>query len=660
MTDRPLPARDWPHLLRGPILVLGAGGFVGANLFHRLIGARADVYAVVRSLPAWRLAAVAQDHMLEVDLNNFGEIKKLIDTIKPATIFWCAGYGAYSFETDQDLIYRTNFTALVRLVDLLRERPFSALIHAGTSSEYGLNCAAPTEDTPFLPNSPYAVSKAAASQFIVYAGKILGLPVANLRLYSIYGGLEDSSRLIPNLVLQGLNGKYPPFVDPTISRDFVYIDDACDAFMMAAARLTPELYGESFNIGTGQKTTIQELAAVAKDVFGIATEPSFGSMPKRGWDLSDWYANPSKAEKLLGWKAVTPLAEGLRKTADWIKSLGQTSLEQLTKRSHTPARRSVTAIIACYKDEQAIPIMYERLVATFKKIGADYEIIFVNDGSPDDCAGAILKLTQQNPRVLGITHSRNFGSQMAFRSGMEMASKDSCVLLDGDLQDPPELIEQFYDKWQEGFDVVYGRRVRRDMTALWGFLYKAFYRVFAAFSYITIPRDAGDFSLMDKRVVAWLLRCPERDLFMRGLRAYVGFRQTGVDYFRPKRMFGDSTNNFLKNIAWAKRAIFSFSNAPLNMLTSCGFVLLALSVLLGVVFVGIRLLAPDLVPRGFTTVMLLILFFGAINLFAVGIVGEYVAKIMEEVKRRPRLIRAALIHKGEVREILPDESRGGS
>jgi dolichol-phosphate mannosyltransferase len=243
---------------------------------------------------------------------------------------------------------------------------------------------------------------------------------------------------------------------------------------------------------------------------------------------------------------------------------------------------------------------------------------------------------------------------MAFRSGMEMATKDACVLLDGDLQDPPELIEQFYAQWQAGNDVVYGRRVKRDMPLLWGLLYKGFYRVFAAFSYVHIPHDAGDFSLMDKRVVGWLLTCPERDLFVRGLRAYVGFTQVGVDYVRPKRMFGTSTNNLLKNIGWAKRGIFSFSNTPLNMLTAGGLALLGLSGVLGIAAVLIRLFAPGMVERGLTTVLLSILFFGAINLFAIGLVGEYVAKIMEEVKGRPRLIRAALIKEGQTTQLLPE------
>ena len=182
----------------------------------------------------------------------------------------------------------------------------------------------------------------------------------------------------------------------------------------------------------------------------------------------------------------------------------------------------------------------------------------------------------------------------------------------------------------------------------WGLLYKAFYRVFAAFSYVTIPLDAGDFSLIDRKVVRWLLTCPERDLFMRGLRAYVGFRQTGVDYVRPERMFGRTTNTLSKNIDWAKKGIFSFSNVPLTLLTTTGLSLLGLSLASAVVVAILRLVWPDIAPRGITTLLIVILMFGSLNLFGIGLIGEYIGKIMIEVKGRPRLIRSALIRHGVV------------
>ena len=647
---------DWVRALRGPIVVLGAGGFVGANLLRRLLKHREDVFGVVRSLPTWRLDGIDRRHILEADLIDLAAARNLVTNVRPRTIFNCVAYGAYSFETDFDLIYRTNFSALVQLVELLAETDFTAFIHAGSSSEYGTKSAGPLEEGSLQPNSHYSVSKAAASNYIAYAGKVRRLPIVNLRLYSVYGPLEDTSRLIPNLVAKGLNGSFPPLVDPNTSRDFIYIDDVCDAFAQAAARLTPDIYGEALNIGTGRGTTIRQLAKIAADVFAIGEEPIFGSMAGRSWDLPDWYAAPGKAERLLNWTAKTDLATGLKLTSEWVRSLEGLDAGAMTKRSANPRRRSISAIIACYKDEPAIPVMYQRLTDTFKKLDVNYEIIFVNDGSPDNSAARILEISATDPHVLGITHSRNFGSQMAFRSGMEMSVMQASVLLDGDLQDPPELIEQFYHRWIDGYDVVYGRRIKRDMPFVWSVLYKAFYRIFAMLSYVEIPHDAGDFSLIDRRVVSWLLRCPERDLFLRGLRAYIGFRQTGVDYVRPKRAFGESTNNLLKNLEWAKRGIFSFSNAPLKLLSAGGTVLLCLSIVLGLIVTVLRIWVPNIAPRGATTLLLASLFFGAVNLFAIGLVGEYIARIMEEVKARPRLIRAGLIRNGETSQLLPDEA----
>ena len=642
--------------LRGPIIVLGGGGFVGANLFLELQSQRNDVFAVVRHNPVWRLSKVVMDRILEVDITDFSAAKNLIDTVKPQTVFDCVSYGGYSFENDVRLIHRTNYTALVDFIELLAQKNFTAYIHSGSSSEYGLNCTAPDENAQLQPNGHYAVSKAAMAQYIHYCGIVRGLPIINLRLYSAYGPLEDTSRLMPNLISHALQGLFPPFVNPDTSRDFVYITDICTAFIQAAARLHSDMYGHSYNIGTGISTTIKDLAYTAKTLFKIAGEPQFGSMPPRKWDLVNWFANPAKAKNDFGWSAQISLTNGMELMKPWVDSLSPGSFAEYTKIKTSKRKRTVSAIIACYKDSQAIPIMHQRLTNVFKEIGCDYEIIFVNDCSPDDSLEVIKDISSRDPHVLGISHSRNFGSQMAFRSGMELSTKDAVVLLDGDLQDPPELILDFYKEWERGYEVVYGRRIKRDMPILWNLLYKAFYRIFAKFSYIVIPHDAGDFSLMDRKIVGWLLACPERDLFLRGLRAYAGFHQTGVNYVRPERMFGRSTNNIVKNIGWAKKAFFSYTTTPLHILTAFGFALLSLSALLSAVAAVIRIYFPHYVQKGDTTILLTILFFGSINLLAIGVLGEYIGKIIEEVKGRPRLIRSNLIRNGEVAELLPDGS----
>jgi len=644
--------------LRGPILVTGASGFVGANLFKMIAREREDVLAIVQREKGWRLAEVPDEKVIAVDLNNFAAIKHLVATSEPQTVFHCAAYGAYSFEQDSDLILQTNFLSAVKLVEELRRNRISAFVHAGSSSEYGTNCSGPSEEAKCIPNSPYSVSKVSINSYLEYAGKQSGFPAINLRLYSVYGPLEDTSRLIPTLVKRASEGTLPPLVEPRTSRDFVYIDDVCDAFILAAAKMNPGLYGESLNIGSGTKTTIADLVQVTREIFEVDEVPEYNTMTARQWDLADWYADPSKAADVIGWTASTPLSEGLLLTGDWISGLSDEQLSRSTKIGMNERPRSVSAIIACYRDAEAIPIMHDRLTAVFRRLGIDYEIIFVNDGSPDDSAEVIRSISERDQRVLGISHSRNFGSQMAFRSGMELSTKDSVVLLDGDLQDPPEVIEEFYAKMNEGFDIVYGRRVKREMPWFRGLFYKAFYRLFAQVSYVTIPLDAGDFSLMDRRVVLWLLNSPERDLFLRGLRAYVGFKQTGVDYNRPERMFGRSTNSIIKNLDWAKKAIFSFSNSPMTMLTNSGIILLVVSVFAAMVVASLRVFLPDIAPRGATTLLIAILFFGSINLFGIGLVGEYVAKVLVEVKRRPRLIRAAVIKDGALNELLPDGKAG--
>ena len=415
--------------------------------------------------------------------------------------------------------------------------------------------------------------------------------------------------------------------------------------------INPELYGESFNIGTGNKTTIKDLALTIKKIYKIKKTPIFSNMSKRSWDLNEWYSDSKKAEKILGWKSKTSLADGLNLTFDWLSTLTKKDFISITKKNSSNTKRSISAIIACYKDEMAIPIMYQRLTNTFKEIKIDYEIIFVCDGSPHNDIDVVKKISKNDTRVIGINHSRNFGSQMAFRSGMELSTKQAVVLLDGDLQDPPELIKDFVKKWLEGNDVVYGTRVKREMPFYWGFMYKAFYRILSLLSFIKIPVDAGDFSLLDKRVVSWILKCPERDLFMRGIRAFVGFKQVGVDYVRPARMFGNSTNSLFDLIGWAKMGILSFTNIPLNLMTIMGFATLIISIILILLFILLKIFFPDIAPKGATTIMLLILSFGSINLFAISLVGEYIGKIILEVKQRPRVIRSEIIRSGVTTEL---------
>ena len=643
--------------IQGPILVLGASGFVGANLLRRLLRCRDDVYGTATRLPAWRIEDLARQAVVVTDLLIDSNLDSVLTHLKPRTIFDCVAYGAYSFETDASLIYKTNFDFVARLLGRLEARNISCYVHAGSSSEYGDNCDAPPENASLAPNSHYAVSKIAAANLIHFLGKKRKLPCASLRLYSVYGPLEDPSRLMPTIVRCALDGHYPELVNPEISRDFVYVDDVVEAFIVLALGLTENDYGESFNVGTGRRTTIGDLVGVVQEMFEIEQAPSY-SMTRREWDVTNWYANVQKIHNRFGWEARTGLRQGLALTAGWYQQLpDKERYWRSSKKFGLDTRHSVSAIIACYKDEQAIPVMYQRLKDTFTKLNVDYEIVFVNDCSPDNSEEVIRAISRNDRRVLGISHSRNFGSQAAFRSGMELASKNACVLLDGDLQDPPELIEQFVAKWRDGYDVVYGKRIKRAAPLFMQIAYKLFYRLFDYFSYVPIPHDAGDCSLLDRRVVVAVLEFPERDLFLRGVRAYAGFRQAGVDYVRPERMFGTTTNSFWKNIGWAKKGILSFSYVPLTLLSISGILMFFISLALMAGQIVAKLFFPNLAPKGVATILLSVLFFGSVNLLAVGIVGEYLAKIFEEVKQRPHFIRRSVIRDGEVRFTSANQER---
>jgi nucleoside-diphosphate-sugar epimerase/glycosyltransferase involved in cell wall biosynthesis len=632
--------REEVRKLPGPIWVVGASGFVGAKLFFSLARIRSDVFAVSDLIESsWRLLHSSFRNRIACDITRMWDVNAAIRKNRPRTIFNLAAYGAYERQSAVAQIHTVNYIGTLNLITALRDTGCDAFVQAGTSSEYGLNCAGPTESAPLEPNSNYAVSKVATSYLIRYYGRVESFPCTHLRIYSVYGPWEERDRLVPRLISFGLQGRYPPLVDPHISRDFIYVDDCTIAFVRAALTTCRSAPGEVLNIATGLRTSLGEIAQRVRALFDIPEEPEFGSMPNRRWDLSNWFGDPRLAHEKLGWIHRHSLDQGLLLTAEWERLASSQIRFGIMPRK--PERLS--AIIACYGDDQAIPIMHERLTQIFARLGVEYEIVFVNDCSPANDEAVILQLCEQDSHVIGVSHSRNFGSQSAFLSGMEIATGDAVILLDGDLQDPPAMIEDFYRRWKEGYEVVYGIRIKRQASWYMQMLYKAFYRVFKHLSEVEIPVDAGDFSLIDRRAVEHLLRFRERDLFVRGLRAWIGFRQVGVPYERPERMFGRSTNNFVKNIWWAKKGIFSFSLKPLYYIQAFGLAIFAVSIALALFYLFYYLSHPLARVPGITTIILLVLGLSGVQLLSLSILGDYIGKVLEEAKARPRFIRSKII-----------------
>ncbi len=298
----------------------------------------------------------------------------------------------------------------------------------------------------------------------------------------------------------------------------------------------------------------------------------------------------------------------------------------------------ISAVIPCYREAESIPVMHRRLVAVFEALGVDYEIIFVDSGSPDNTPQVLAGLAAADRRVTVVHHTRAFGSQSAYSSGMRLASGDAVVLLDGDLQDPPELIPQLVARWREGYEVVYGERIAREGPALMNAARKLFYRLFQRMSYVKMPLDAGDFSLLDRRAVDSINALPETHRFVRGLRAFVGYRQVGVPYERPERLFGRSSNNLLGNFGWARQAILSFSYKPLDLIGWLALVITVFSLLAALVEIGVALIAPGASPKGFATIIVAILFVGGVQLACLSVIGSYMSHMYEEIKARPPYI----------------------
>ncbi len=298
--------------------------------------------------------------------------------------------------------------------------------------------------------------------------------------------------------------------------------------------------------------------------------------------------------------------------------------------------RSIAIIIACYNDAGSVLEMLKRIHAVMKDVTPNYSIVYVNDASPDGAENVLAEQFQKDPKLTVITHARNFGSQNVFTSGMANSSSDAVVLMDGDLQDPPEMIPQFVAKWIEGYDVVYGVRERRKSSIFLQAAYKIFYRLYRQLSYVDVPLDAGDFSIIDRRVADILVQMPERDRFLRGLRAWVGFKQIGVPYVRQARFSGETTNSMRDNIRWAKKGIFSLSFKPLEWISyvAASMVLVSAAAIVFYIYYYFSHGAPS----GFMTILVVTLFLGGVQLLCFSVIAEYLGRIFEEVKQRPRFI----------------------
>ncbi len=299
--------------------------------------------------------------------------------------------------------------------------------------------------------------------------------------------------------------------------------------------------------------------------------------------------------------------------------------------------KRISLIFPVYNEEQALPILYERVRQLIDHLEYDVEVILINDGSQDKSLDLMKQFHKEDPRFKIIDFSRNFGHQVAITAGIDFATGDAVILMDADLQDPPELIPQFLSKWNEGYQVVYGVRKTRKEHILKRLSYSMFYRILQYISDIPIPLDAGDFCLMDRVVIDTLKSMQERNRFVRGLRSWTGFHQVGFEYDREKRHSGEIKYTLPKLMKLALDGIFSFSYFPLQLASYAGFMISVVS-FLGILIYLYKKLFVGGEPQGFPTLVILILFMGGIQLIFLGVIGEYIGRIYDEVKKRPSYV----------------------
>jgi dolichol-phosphate mannosyltransferase len=295
----------------------------------------------------------------------------------------------------------------------------------------------------------------------------------------------------------------------------------------------------------------------------------------------------------------------------------------------------LSVVIPVYNEQATVDELRRRLGEVLDRVEPDYEVLLVNDGSRDGTAEALRRIAEAGSRWRAIHFSRNFGHQAAVAAGLRFATGRAVVVMDADLQDPPELLEQMLARWRDGFEVVYAQRVSREREGpVKRGLAWLYYRILRAVSPVDIPTDTGDFCLMDRKVVDQLIALPERNRYIRGLRAWVGFRQTSVQFERAPRFAGEPKYTFRKSLGLGINGIISFSKAPLRIATWLGLLVSLMSFVLVVVFV-IEKLTRGFEIRGWASTVVIILFLGGVQLLTTGIIGEYLSRIYDEVKQRP-------------------------
>ncbi len=610
------------------VLLTGATGFLGSHLAFRLAQQDAEVDVVVRAdsaIPFWwgKAASRIRVHRHSGSTEHMIEILKIV---RPDIVYHCATHFVAEHEPQHlELLVQSNVLFGTQLLEAMEKTGVRRLVNTGTFWQH-------KEDGNF-PISLYAATKQAFEAVLDYFVDAHKFDVVTLKLYDGYGPHDRRRKLIPTLLEIAHRPRKIEMSPGHQLIDLVFVDDIIAALQVGAKRLKNRdaSLHERFAVRSGSLLSLRDVVATFEKVSDAKITVAWGARPYRNREVMV----PWAGEVLPDWSPRVGLEEGLRRTVESYRT------EPVL--SFGGRRKLISYVAPCFNEKENIRPLCQRISNLYpQSTEFDVEIILVENGSSDNSDELIRDLHRSDPRIKMLKLSRNFGYSGAISAGLQHARGDWIVILDGDQQDPPELVPAMIEKALEGFDVVYGVRTKRHGSRLKSFLYGWFYRLYRLMADIDVPLDAGEFCVMRRSVVDAINDMPERQRFVRGLRAWVGFRQTGFPYVRDARAEGGTKFRLRSMINLGLDGLLSFSVLPLRLTLIAGVITAALSILLGLAqgliqlakWAGMTGLVLVL-PPGLTQTNIIMTFLFGITISCLGVVGEYVGRIYSEVKRRP-------------------------
>jgi nucleoside-diphosphate-sugar epimerase len=551
------------------VWVTGAAGFIGANLCRALLAAGAEVHAIVRPGSSFdRLADIAGDITIHrLDLCDASHVRAAIQPFAPPIIFHAAVHNAYDHDAPLGVVVANNVIATANLLDAVAALKSSRLVYLGSSTEYGPTANPHNEQDPLNPITRHGATKAAASILVTQQARAGCVDALTLRLFSVYGAWEPEHRLVPSAIYAALFGTVLRLTGPGLRRDYVYVADVAEACLVAS--ITPGISGQVINIGSGVETANEELVRMVELItrHQLRTQP--GVYRPHPTDTEHWVADIRLAKALLGWSPRHSLQQGLTQTVAWFAQRRRVALTKPSQVSAAgpvaPLIISLSVVAPVFKNADFLGELARRVRSA---VDCSYELILVDDASPDGASALISALARQDSAVRGVYLNSNVGQQQAVLAGLRQSCGDWVVVLDADLQDPPEAIPTLLAMGRLGYEAVFGGR-RRKYQSLGRMLTSKVYKI-AQCAICGVPLDAGMYLALSRKGVERVLGLAGSDgLSLVGMIGLSGLKSTSVAVARAKRATGRSAYSHSRRVALgmqylARAAKWRWSKSPIR------------------------------------------------------------------------------------------------